>query len=210
MYDIKQVVILRNDLKMRRGKSEAQCAHASMKVFFDRMKITRSDPDYYTLTSGGCKSCCHHYVCQNITDSYNYENCSYFEPWASIRSNFTKEMIEWMEGSFAKIVVGVDSLEQLLDLERQAKEADIPCALITDNGSTEFKSYHCVVCDSENLITFKDLKRDFIERYRCLDCETEFETVDVIIKNKPTITCLAIGPDISEKIDKITGGLKLR
>lgn len=31
----KQVIILRRDLKMRRGKEIAQGAHASMKVFFD-------------------------------------------------------------------------------------------------------------------------------------------------------------------------------
>ncbi len=34
--DVKQVVLFRRDLKMRKGKIAAQCAHASMKVFFDR------------------------------------------------------------------------------------------------------------------------------------------------------------------------------
>lgn len=32
----KQVIVLRKDLKMRKGKMVAQGAHASMKVFFDR------------------------------------------------------------------------------------------------------------------------------------------------------------------------------
>lgn len=35
--DIKQVIVYRRDLKMRKGKIAAQVAHASMKVFFDRM-----------------------------------------------------------------------------------------------------------------------------------------------------------------------------
>jgi len=33
----KQVIVLRKDLNMRKGKMVAQGAHASMKVFFDRM-----------------------------------------------------------------------------------------------------------------------------------------------------------------------------
>jgi len=37
MSDIKQVIVLRKDLNMRKGKMVAQGAHASMKVFFDRM-----------------------------------------------------------------------------------------------------------------------------------------------------------------------------
>ena len=36
MADIKQVIVLRTDLNMRKGKMAAQAAHASMKVFFDR------------------------------------------------------------------------------------------------------------------------------------------------------------------------------
>ena len=36
---IKQVIVVRADLKMRRGKESAQVAHASMKVFLDRGDI---------------------------------------------------------------------------------------------------------------------------------------------------------------------------
>ena len=38
MSDVKQVIVIRKDLKMRSGKECAQVAHASMKIFFDRMK----------------------------------------------------------------------------------------------------------------------------------------------------------------------------
>lgn len=37
MKDIKQVIVVRTDLNMRKGKMCSQVAHASMKVFFDRM-----------------------------------------------------------------------------------------------------------------------------------------------------------------------------
>jgi PTH2 family peptidyl-tRNA hydrolase len=36
--ETKQVIVIRKDLNMRRGKSEAQACHASMKVFFDLSK----------------------------------------------------------------------------------------------------------------------------------------------------------------------------
>jgi len=35
---VKQVIVVRKDLKMRKGKIAAQVAHASLKVFFDRFK----------------------------------------------------------------------------------------------------------------------------------------------------------------------------
>lgn len=45
---------------------------------------------------------------------------------------------EWLDGTFTKVVVGVNSEAELLEIHRKAKEAGIPTALITDNGLTEF------------------------------------------------------------------------
>ena len=39
MNKIKQVIIIRKDLKMRRGKEAAQVAHASMQVFLNKMSV---------------------------------------------------------------------------------------------------------------------------------------------------------------------------
>lgn len=46
---VKQVIILRTDLNMRKGKMVAQGAHASMKVFLDAGGIMASDngPDFF-------------------------------------------------------------------------------------------------------------------------------------------------------------------
>ena len=71
----------------------------------------------------------------------------------------------WLAGSFTKVVVGVESLDELMDIYWQAKEAGIPTALIKDEGRTEFE--------------------------------------------KPTITCVSIGPHWADEINKITGSLKL-
>lgn len=72
----------------------------------------------------------------------------------------------WLEESFVKICVSVDSEEELLAIKAAADEARIECHLVQDNGWTEFN-------------------------------------------NVPTYTCLALGPDYSDKIDAITKHLRL-
>jgi len=98
---IKQVIIIRKDLNMRKGKMCAQVAHASMKVLLDRMTI--SCECYYQSTK------------------------------------FTPEIYEWLQGKFTKIVVGCDSEQELVKLYEKAVLANLPCAIITDCGATEFK-----------------------------------------------------------------------
>lgn len=130
--EIKQVIVVRKDLKMNRGKIAAQAAHASMKIFFDRVINTKEKKD----------------------DSFD------------ITINFSKEMEFWRESAFTKACLRVDSEEELLEIYDKAKKEGLPTALITDSGQAVFH-------------------------------------------NIPTNTCIAIGPDKSEKIDKITGHLRL-
>lgn len=87
-YDIKQVILVRTDLKMRRGKECAQVAHASMA--------------------------------------------------ATLRNLSEFIVLEWCRGAFAKIVLSVDSEEELLAVETKAREAGLITALIKDAGMTEF------------------------------------------------------------------------
>jgi peptidyl-tRNA hydrolase len=142
------------------------------------------------------------------------KNCSGYimTPLITKKLHFIKNdpMLEWMEGSFAKIVVGVDSLEKLLELQKQAEESGIVNALITDNGSTEFKE-ECPVCHGRG-ITFDKLflkqTEPDIEKRKKIDCSC-YKCSSTGKIRKPTITCLAIGPDLSNKIDKITKELKL-
>lgn len=61
----KQVIVMRHDLKMRRGKQIAQGAHASMAFLSSRLKksgsVSLDDFDVATqrwLTSGFAKICC--------------------------------------------------------------------------------------------------------------------------------------------------------
>ena len=130
---VKQVLVIRKDLKMRKGKMVVQGAHAAMKVFFDRI------------------------------DRFSYEDD--INKNRLIMKNITLEMREWIDAIFTKICVGVNSEEELFEIYNQAKDAGLPCTLIQDAGKTEFK--------------------------------------------EPTYTCCAIGPANEEKINKITGELKL-
>lgn len=107
MSDTKQVIIIRKDLKMRRGKEISQGAHASMGVFTKFAEIT--------------------------TDPFHPD-----KPYMVCSINQAIE--SWLESSFTKVTVTVDSEQELLELEQKAKEANIPHCLITDNGKTEFNS----------------------------------------------------------------------
>lgn len=102
----KQVIVIRKDLKMRKGKIAAQAAHASMKIFFDLMTDYDDIGKYIMLL-----------------------------PEAHVES-----MKNWIDGSFTKVVVSVDSEEELLSLHEKAKKENLPCSLIQDEGRTEFNN----------------------------------------------------------------------
>jgi len=125
---IKQVIVMRKDLKMRRGKEVAQGAHASLKIFFDRMspliiyeEREQDDPHY---EYGSIKERVHgHFDCR-----------------------MTPEMESWKEGAFTKICVKVNSEEELLEIVEKAKLAKLPVALICDKGLTEFDGVPTNTC----------------------------------------------------------------
>lgn len=45
---------------------------------------------------------------------------------------------EWLENSFTKVVLAVDSEEELMHVYRKAQDEGLNTVLITDNGITEF------------------------------------------------------------------------
>lgn len=53
---------------------------------------------------------------------------------------------QWLNGTFTKICVYVNSEEELLDIKRQCDEAKIPNALIIDAGLTEFHGVPTKTC----------------------------------------------------------------
>lgn len=119
-YQIKQVILYRKDLNMRKGKIAAQVAHASMKVFLDRA-------DFGFSWRAGKNST----LFDELDDPLN--------PGDSCFMVFlSEEMKEWTTGRFAKIVLEVNDEESLLKAYQEALSMGIPASLITDSGLTEF------------------------------------------------------------------------
>ncbi|MBI2670800.1 peptidyl-tRNA hydrolase [Candidatus Woesearchaeota archaeon] len=111
---LKQVIIVRKDLKMPKGKFAVQCSHASVEAVL-------------------------------ISD---------------------KEKIKsWQKDGAKKVLLKVGNEEELLKYYTSAKKLRLKTVLIKDSGKTFFK--------------------------------------------KPTITCIGIGPDAEEKIDRVSGKLKI-
>jgi PTH2 family peptidyl-tRNA hydrolase len=116
---VKQVIVIRKDLKMRKGKIAAQAAHAAMKVLLDRMKVQ-----------------------EYAKESTVWEGCMVWH-----MTVFESEpMHMWLKGQFTKIVVYVENEKELFDLKEKAEDAGLLTALITDAGRTEFHGKRTNTC----------------------------------------------------------------
>lgn len=111
--DVKQVLVLRKDLNMRKGKMVAQGSHGSMAPLLEMMRGGKSHLEYEP----------------EIIDGY-YE--------MKLRVKVGSALDQWLRGCFKKICVSVDSDDELMEIYRQAKEAGLPAVLIVDSGLTEF------------------------------------------------------------------------
>lgn len=122
--NVKQVILVRTDLKMSVGKIASQVAHASMKAFFD---VMIKAPYIHFL---------HHNQIENeIVESAWPDSIKFTESRILPRGKYFNEYIE---GIFKKVVVGVESEKELLELYQKAKDKEIHCSLIKDSGLTEF------------------------------------------------------------------------
>jgi len=89
VFNYKQAIVLRSDLKMSCGKAAAQACHGSVSA---AEKTRKQHPEW---------------------------------------------LHGWMKEGQRKIVLKVNSKEELLELERKARTLKIPVALISDMGLTE-------------------------------------------------------------------------
>ena len=114
MAEYKQVILVRMDLKMPRGKLVAQAAHACL---------------------------------------------------AAVSESSKSKLKRWNDQGSKKVVLRVESQNELVKFFKRAKKAKLKAALIKDAGLT--------------------------------------------VLRPATATCVAIGPDVEEKLDKITGDLRV-
>ena len=117
----KQIILVRTDLGMSKGKMISQGAHASLKAILDLGQYIHScDVDGSRIVEGW-----------NI----NYTTCIDYEA-----------ITEWLRGSFTKICLRVETEQQLVELIEKAKAAGLVTSLITDAGKTEFNGVPTVTC----------------------------------------------------------------
>lgn len=125
---------MRKDLSMRKGKMIAQGAHASLGALLKYFEKTSFiGPDRGPV----------HNMCSYPQKEYNLEHDSF-----EFTCTFDREsMLDgWLNGPFTKICLGVDSEEEIHEIGRQCAEANIPYAIITDAGNTEFHGVPTVTC----------------------------------------------------------------
>ncbi|MEE0519700.1 aminoacyl-tRNA hydrolase [Slackia sp.] len=119
MYNAKQVIVVRRDLKMRKGKIAAQSGHACVEAVLlalakeGRLNDVNADNGWISLENEGREA---------------------------------TPLSEWFANGVAKICVYVDSEEALLDLNRRGRELGFTTALIQDAGHTEFHGEPTYTC----------------------------------------------------------------
>lgn len=119
MYKSKMMIVMRRDLKMRKGKIAAQAGHACIDVILMALSKEGRLNDFETTNDG---------IALRDTD----------KP--------TTPLSDWFKYGCAKICVYVDSEEELIDIAEKAKEKDIIVAVITDAGMTEFHGVPTKTC----------------------------------------------------------------
>ena len=116
--NVKQVIVVRKDLKMRRGKEIAQSCHAS--IAFLTRQIQGSAP---------CKP-----------EKPRSDGSNLFVV------NVSLEGQAWIDSNFAKICVRVNSEEELLDIHKKAQDLGLEVHLVQDSGLTEFGGVPTFTC----------------------------------------------------------------
>lgn len=117
MYEAKQMIIMRRDLKMRKGKIAAQASHACVEAVLkalmkeNRFNELKEEDGYMTL------------VTDDITP-----------------------LTQWFKRGVAKVCVYVDSEEELLALNKKAIASGYLTSLIQDAGYTEFHGVPTYTC----------------------------------------------------------------
>ncbi|WP_236751224.1 peptidyl-tRNA hydrolase Pth2 [Acidianus sp. HS-5] len=90
---MKMVIVVRNDLKMGKGKIAAQVAHAAVSLVLEILNSSNN----------------------------TWKSCLY----------------EWINEGQPKIIVKVESLEELMKRAEIAKQKDLPVSIIQDAGRTQ-------------------------------------------------------------------------
>ena len=116
---VKQVIVMRTDLNMRKGKMIAQGAHASMAHLANVVSDLYST-NLSAANQGQDK--------QSILEVLDIDDQAFYL------------------GNFRKVCLQIPSEDELLDILSEAKSANLKAYLITDSGLTEFNGVPTNTC----------------------------------------------------------------
>ncbi|MEE1210687.1 MAG: aminoacyl-tRNA hydrolase [Parafannyhessea umbonata] len=136
-YLAKQMIVMRRDLKMRKGKIAAQAGHACVEaVLMALARERRLDQVRLATAEDGSPT------------------------WVYLDSDGTPHtaLSDWFDAGVAKVCVYVDSEEALLDIADQGRERGFAVALIRDAGLTEFHGEATYTC-----LAFEPLRAEDVD-----------------------------------------------
>ena len=119
-YKAKQMIVMRRDLKMRKGKIAAQAGHACVEAVLMAM-VHEQRLTQMHVSDGG----------------WIYLDEGAMPP---------TPLSDWFKAGIAKVCVYVDSEEELLEIAAKGREQGFICALIRDAGLTEFHGESTFTC----------------------------------------------------------------
>ena len=118
-YLAKQMIVMRRDLKLRKGKIAAQAGHACVEAVL--MALVREGRGADLRASDGWA-------------------------WVEHDQDDATPLTDWFDAGVAKVCVYVDSEEELLDLAARGRELGFAVALVRDAGHTEFHGEPTYTC----------------------------------------------------------------
>lgn len=147
-YKAKQMIVMRRDLKMRKGKIAAQAGHACVEAVLmalareGRLADVRvnADESWVYLAEHGART----------------GIASLFGKGGAVEER--TPLTDWFSAGVAKVCVYVDSEEELLDLAERGRAEGFAVALVRDAGHTEFHGEATYTC-----LAFEPLYPDQID-----------------------------------------------
>ncbi len=119
MYKSKMMIVMRRDLKMRKGKIAAQAGHACIDAILMALSKEGRINDFEMTDEG---------------------------PVLKHNDKPISPLFDWFAYGCAKVCVYVDSEAALLEIAEKAKEKGIIVSVITDAGMTEFHGVPTKTC----------------------------------------------------------------
>lgn len=117
----KQIIVMRKDLQMTKGKMIAQGSHASLGMILQMMEVSNIVNENQGAAEAGAYS-------------------------LNLKVEAGSAIDNWFKEGFKKVCVYVNSEAELIDMYNKAEEKGLPVLMIEDAGVTMFKGVPTKTC----------------------------------------------------------------